>query len=163
MNQDDLFNSEAFDAESLSAFNAFAKGYGILLDHQLSGSRVICDPPVLDTDEDHLYLVSDLDHAGQWFGAMGWDNCLADWIDKQERDPGSRDATGYAVELESGARFQAWRRGEVNVIITDDETLHLRSVAATLLATRLNLRAKEERIKLFRCIKFGEVYGGRYE
>lgn len=127
-----------------------------------SGSRVICDPPVMDTDVDYLVLVDDLDVAGAFFHAYDWHNCLENWLDKEDKDKGAMDASGYAVELECGARFQAWRQGEVNVILTDDETLHMRSVAATLLAKQLNLQSKEERIKLFRCIKFGEAYGGRY-
>lgn len=133
-----------------------------VLHHTMSGSRVICDPPVLDTDVDYLVLVEDLDVAGAYFHAYQWHNCLENWLDKGDKDKGALDSSGYAVELECGARFQAWRQGEINVILTDDETLHLRSVAATLLAKQLNLQTKAERIKLFRCIKFGEEYAGRY-
>lgn len=123
-----------------------------------SGSRVICDPPVLNTDQDYLMLVEDLDAAGIAFQSYRYLNCLDEWLNTEAGD--RQDY--YSVELEAGARFQAWRFEDINVIVTDDETLHLRSVAATLLAKQLNLQTKAERIKLFRCIKFGEEYAGRY-
>lgn len=132
----------------------------LLLHFCETGSRVICDPPVLDTDLDYLVYVRDLDEAGWWFSSHHWKNCFEDWEDKVDKDPGTQ-ADYYTVEIADGARFQAWRRKEVNVIVTDDELLHLRSRAATLLAAQLNLQSKAERIALFRCIKFGETYGGR--
>lgn len=154
-----LFKDDAEAEGSLECFHRFCQQNTPIKDHCLTGSRVICNPPVMDTDVDHLYLVEDLDYAGRWFGAEGWNNCLTDWLDKDSQ----ADDAGYAVELDNGVRFQAWRKGEINVILTDDETLHLRNVAATLLAKQLNLTNKAERIKLFRCIKFGEPYGGRYQ
>lgn len=136
-------------------------GQGFVKDIRLSGSSVICDPPVIDTDVDYLILVEDLNQAGAYFSCEEWTNCFEDWNEKTDKDPFLHHDE-YTVELESGARFQAWRCSNINVILTDDETLHLRNRAATLLAKELNLLNKSERIKLFRCIKFGEAYGGRY-
>lgn len=126
-----------------------------------SGSRVICDPPVIDTDDDHLVLVCDLDSANQLFSDLGWSNCMQNWAGREDTDSGiALDEDQYAAEDKYGARFSAWRQGEINVIVTDDTTLYLRSVGATLVAKELNLCAKPERIALFRAIKYGEHYEG---
>ena len=153
---------ELIEKNSIRDFFQWAHREGVLLDAQDTGSRVICDPPVLDTDDDKLLLVKDLEHAGNWFSCNGWDNCFEDWKDKADKDPAEQVDT-YTVELADGARFQSWRRGTVNVIVTDDEVLHLRSRAATLLAKELNLTDKKDRIRLFRAVKFAENYGGRYQ
>ena len=117
--------------------------------HQ-TGSRYTVMPAVLDTDEDWLVLVEDLKATAKEmdddFVLNPWSPCLP-----QE----------YNSEAETSWRFRAWRRGEVNLIVTDDRTMYLRSVAATLLAAKLNLKTKEERVELFRAIKFGDKHEGR--
>ena len=145
---------------SLDHFLEWASGLGLLLDCAPTGSRVICCPAVLNTDADFLVLVTELNAAGAFFLCEGWSNCFEAWKEKDNTDPREQQDS-YTVELEGGARFQAWRRGEVNVILTDDVALHMRSRAATLLAQQLALNDKDERISLFRCIKFGETYTGR--
>lgn len=119
-----------------------------------SGSSVICDPPVTTTDVDLLILVSDLEETGIAF--IKWENCLEEFVSGSDKI----DKSGYIAEILDGARFSAFRMGKLNVIITDDQALHIRSVAATLLAKELNLQDKQERIALFRAVKFGENYEG---
>lgn len=125
-----------------------------------TGSRIICDPPVMNTDEDYLLLVRDLDQAGYYFLAKGWVNCFEKWREKVDTDE-FVNPDNYSVEIEGGARFQSWRSGSINVIVTDNVPLHLRSRAATLLARELNLTNKDDRIALFRCIKYNMDYSGR--
>lgn len=147
-------NMEQLSRVGTSEFDNFS-----VLHVYKTGSSVICNPPVLDTDEDYLVLVDNLEEAGFWFQPHGWTNCFDDWSNKQDSDPGI-DVDGYTIELTTGARFQAWRREKENIIVTDDRTLHIQSVAATLLAKELNLTDKAQRIALFRAIKFGEEYTG---
>lgn len=125
-----------------------------------TGSMYTCNPPVTNTDIDYLVLTHNLDECGCRLDKYNFDNCFEDWVSKSNTDPAKLDESGYAVELENGARFSAWRRGNLNLIVTDDVTLYMRSVAATLLAKHLNLKHKHDRVNLFRCIKFAEKYEG---
>lgn len=116
-----------------------------------TGSWFTCDPPVLDTDEDWLVLVKDL-IAFQFEAKQdGWEDCLHEDARSQ-----------YNMEEGCGMYWIAVRKGKVNLIVTNDEAYYLRSVGATLLCKQLNLQDKDERIKLFRSIKFEEPYNGRY-
>lgn len=124
-----------------------------------TGSSFTCDPPVLNTDEDYLVYVNVLDYAGYKLRQNGWKNCFEEWQNKEDTDP-AKETDGYSVEDTFGARFQAWRLGKMNVILTDDVALYLRSVGATLVAKHLNLQDKAARIALFRCIKYGQEYSG---
>jgi len=110
-----------------------------------TGSRYTVVPAVLDTDEDWLVLVPDLDDANAALEERGLEKCLS------QSDP-------YEIEQPLW-RFRAWRSGDVNLILTDDKTMYLRGVAATLLAAKLNVTDKQYRIDLFRQIRFGENYG----
>lgn len=125
----------------------------------MSGSRVICDPPVLDTDIDYLVYVNNLESSGDVLMRHGWTNCFEEWAAKEDTDPG-KQVNDYTIEIEDGARFQAWRNGEANVIVTDSKSFYVRSCAATLMAKSLNLRQKSQRIELFRAIKYGNDYNG---
>ena len=111
-----------------------------------TGSRVICDPPVMNTDHDILILVDNLCLAMAHYEAHGWTNCL-------------HTGNPY-VEEGNGEMWCAFRKGIENHIITADVPLYLRSVGATLIAKELNLQSKDDRIALFRCLKFGEAYKG---
>ena len=128
-----------------------------VIDVAVTGSSYTCDPPVTTTDRDYLVLVDNLDTAGCDLKDAGWVNCLKDWEERADTDPGTR-CDDYSIEIEGGARFQAWRLGELNVIVTDDVALHTRSRAATELCKALNLTEKADRIALFRCVKFGEHF-----
>lgn len=127
-----------------------------------TGSSFTCDPPVLDTDDDYLVLIEPgrLEEAGCRLDKYAFTNCFDDWVDKEDTDDATLSESGYSVETAAGARFSAWRRGKVNLIVTDDIPFYLRSVGATLLAKELNLQHKHQRIDLFRCLKFGNVYEG---
>lgn len=104
------------------------------------GSREICDPPPLDTDEDWLVVVRDPDDH-QLVKAIlrkdGFDCSLTD---------------GYP----SSPRFTSWRKGQLNYVVTADHDFAWRWRVATALAKRLNLLDKGDRIALFQAVVFAE-------
>lgn len=127
----------------------------------LIGSSASCSPPVLDTDIDYMVLVTDLQDTTNYLGETNWTNCCADWADHRGLDPGlSLRADSYAVEDKYGASFTAFRKDKYNLIVTDDKTLYLRSVGAHMVCKHLNLLDKQDRIALYRAIKYGEDYSG---
>lgn len=98
-----------------------------------SGSRVICDPPVLDTDEDFFILV-DKYPSDIRMETDGWEKC-----DKKD---------GYM-----NGPIKAFRKGTKNWIFTTSRDHYVRVAAATALAKELNLTRKEDRIALFSMIQ----------
>jgi hypothetical protein len=99
-----------------------------------TGSRVICSPPVLDTDEDYVVLI----RPGT-LGKLG--------------EAGFRQTSredDYGIE-----GFTAWRRGPVNLICTNHRRFYEKFVNATRLARKLNLTGKEQRIALFQAVLYG--------
>lgn len=93
-----------------------------------TGSSYICNPPVLDTDIDFVILIKD------------W-NKLHDWCKQNAFKTNFED---YAIE-----EFRSYKRGVINIIVTDDPTWYKRFVKATELAKQLNLLDKQQRINLF--------------
>jgi hypothetical protein len=99
-----------------------------------TGSRVICDPPVLDTDEDYVVLTK--------FGTLK--TLLEDGYVRTSAEH-DYDITG----------FVAFRKGNVNLIATDKADFYHSFVNATRLAKALNLRDKKHRIALFQAVLYG--------
>lgn len=101
-----------------------------------TGSRYICNPPPMDTDEDYLL-----------YGDLGLINI------------GLRHA-GFKMTAEQyagGSFFLTYRLGEYNILATDSEVLYERFAAATLLAKARNLLEKQDRIDLFQLILYGDI------
>lgn len=100
------------------------------------GSRITCDPAPTDTDEDFLVVV-------------------------RKRNPGAMAAAGF--ELDTGGshyepsegQFNSWRKGSLNLIVTDDRKFARRFLAASAVAQRLNLLNKADRIALFQAVLYG--------
>lgn len=115
-----------------------------------TGSRYTVQPAVLTTDDDWLVLVEDLKEAESRMGVIPG----TVWT------PWQRCFHPYSPEMEPGS-WSAWRNGDLNLIVTDDRTLYLRKVAATLLCAKLNLTDKQDRIDLFRAVQDGGAYTGR--
>lgn len=105
--------------------------------HQ-TGSRFICDPPVLTTDDD--YVVYGTRAALEKLCADGF----------QITSP----VRGYDIN-----GFIALRRGEINLIFTQDQQFYHRFVKATRLAKRLNLREREQRVALFQAVLYDRYPG----
>jgi hypothetical protein len=113
--------------------------------HELVGSRVTCNPPPVDTDQDVLVFI---------------DSENADYFVSKMKNAGFNVelGEGYAEDaLNSGEedRFQSYRLGDVNLIVTVDERFYTRFSAATSMAKRANLMQKEERIALFQAVLYG--------
>lgn len=94
-----------------------------------TGSRVICNPPVMETDADFVVL----DQAGV-LNLRSWAEATTD----SEYDGGTH----------------TFRLGEVNLIVVDDGDDFKRWKVATQIATRLNLTSKPERIALFQGVLY---------
>lgn len=108
------------------------------------GSRYVCDPPVLDTDRDTLFLVNDIPKAEAALLAEGWTPCL----------------NGEYFEV----AFKAFRKGIDNYVITAQQHFFDRYVLAAQVAKALNLQNKEDRIKVHETlINAVGAYFGFYE
>lgn len=102
-----------------------------------TGSRYICNPPPIDTDEDWVCLSSDgLRKALELAGAT---------------------VDGDPEKYEGMTNFVSWRLGSVNLILTDCPDFYRLFVAATEEARRQNLMHKPDRIALFQRHLYGNV------
>ena len=104
----------------------------------LTGSRVMCDPPPDNTDQDVVVLVSCDPIELQQVLGVGW-----------EMEGSCNNST----------EFFSYRSadGEYNLITTSKQSFYDKFVAATSLARDRNLLDKKDRIALFRQILYGEV------
>lgn len=110
------------------------------------GSRVSCDPPPTDTDEDWLVLVrkDDIRAAIDLLNANGY------YLDNPN--------THYAPD---SGDFNSWRdKDNINLIVTYDEKWHKLFLIATEAAKELNLMKKEQRVALFQAILYGNYNHG---
>lgn len=94
----------------------------------LTGSSYICNPPVTDTDIDFVVY------------SQEWDK-LHDWCEK--------NAFKTNFEAYEHEAFRSYKRGIINLIVTDDPLFYKRFVKATEVAKKLNLLNKQQRIDLF--------------
>ena len=94
-----------------------------------TGSSVICDPPVLDTDIDLVIYVADRKQASFDLSMMNFSRCS---------------------DYETGSgKFDAYRRDKLNLIVTDVRADFYAWYFATVEATKLNITAKQDRIAFF--------------
>lgn len=98
-----------------------------------TGSRFICDPPPMDTDEDTMILVEE--------GALEY---AVNDLKNQSWEMGGSEVPG------NPSRWISFRKDFYNFIVTDSKTFYDQMVAATMEAKRLNLLKKEDRVALFR-------------
>lgn len=107
------------------------------------GSRVTCDPPVTDTDNDILCLV-DTSELKRFllFAAVGGFEIA-----------GSVPASELDISMEK-SRFVSLKLGDMNLIVTADPEFAKRFMVATWLAKQLNLRVKRDRIDLFQFVLY---------
>jgi hypothetical protein len=99
-----------------------------------TGSRYICDPPVMDTDWDKVALVSD----------PMFQLTLSILVED-----------GWALSRTYGGLnpgFRAARKGQANLIMTTSYDFFNRFLAATLLSKYLALNDKEVRINMFKSV-----------
>lgn len=101
------------------------------------GSRVTCNPPPVDTDEDWLCLV--------------WN----DPSNRMQAEGFKQDGSPQFYTGNDNGGFRSWRRDEVNIVTTQDEAFARKFMAATELARRFNLLKKADRIALFQAVLYG--------
>ena len=109
---------------------------GLYQEALLTGSRVMCNPPVLDTDLDVVLLVTDGDAV------------LA--IERQGYTL-TTDAA-YGVDLNG---FCTFRKGDVNLIVTSNAAEFRSWAVATRWCTELNLQSKTDRAAFFDIVRHG--------
>ena len=115
-----------------------------------TGSRHIEWPPKLTTDDDYLIFIDgcDINYYREKLVEEGWTDCLDQ--DTQE---------GFERYQEEGVSLDAWgafRIDDINVMIYESKYLYDASCAATFLCQKLNVKDKEQRIRIFRWFKFNE-------
>ena len=101
------------------------------------GSRVTCDPPPTNTDEDWLCLMAG--DPTERMGAAGF---------KQDGSP------EFYTGNDNGG-FRSWRKGDLNIVTTESQEFFDRFETATHLAKRFNLLIKSDRIALFQAVLYG--------
>lgn len=109
-----------------------------------TGSRIICNPPPMGTDEDFIVLVNraTIEHA-----TLLLQNGFV---------MGGSDPT-YANEQDIGGGdfgFQSFTKDEVNYILTESSKFYHNFCYATDIAKKLNLLKKQQRIDLFQIILY---------
>jgi hypothetical protein len=114
------------------------------------GSRVTCNPPPVDTDEDWLVLLDSDEvqkrlEAGDGMAAFV---TLCDFGFNQDGNPESYTGMGEG-------EFRSWRRGDVNIVTTPDPVFYQKFLDATATAKELNLLDKGDRIALFQDVLYG--------
>lgn len=114
-----------------------------------TGSRVICKPPVMDTDEDWIF---DCSKEGQMVAAEAVLKKHGFWMaDMSQEDYG-----------DIRENFTPYRLGHLNFILCNNRAFYKKFVFATYLAARLNLLKKEDRIVLFQGVLYGKIDGEEY-
>ena len=103
------------------------------------GSRITCNPPPKDTDEDVLLLTDDLN------------TLIGDCIEVGFTRDGDATAS-YPTE------FVSLRNGTMNFIITDNEEFFKKFMLATHVCKSLNVLLKAHRICVFQAILYGKEF-----
>lgn len=111
-------------------------------DYRPTGSWVMCDPPVLNTDKDYIILVNDFDS----------------YAAELQDDYGFECTTGeYPIPADEACTFSTFRRGDINLIVTENKGFFDSFCDATVLSTKLNLLDKKQRITLFQYVLYGNL------
>ncbi len=107
-----------------------------------TGSRVICNPPPMDTDEDFLVKLKP--------------NVSLKFFEQQMQFEGFEGSSGDMYDLDETI-FVSLRKEETNLIVTTNQEFFDKMVLATAVAKRLNVMEKKNRIMLFNAIVRGEA------
>jgi len=108
---------------------------GLILRLQPTGSKFICNPPVMSTDEDYFAWGFNYEKVIRELQELGWELCCnPDYLD---------------------TKFTALRKGSLNLIIVNGKIEFEKCVQCTKLAKRFNLLNKQDRIDLFELVRNG--------
>jgi len=105
-----------------------------------TGSTVICNPPVTDTDIDYVVYTKELAGLIRFLEDQGFEQS---YVDDEE------------YEINEDGIFCSLRLGNANLILTSNHDYFLGFCNATDLAKKLNLVNKEDRITLFKAVLYG--------
>lgn len=108
-----------------------------------TGSRYICEPPVMDTDMDIVVLVYEF---GKGVNALIQDLGY-------DFDPNAQ-AGDYELDMLSPSGFMSLRKDDVNLIVTSDNGFFAKFRIATVKAKAANILDKEERKALFQRVLY---------
>lgn len=106
-----------------------------------TGSSVICNPPVTDTDIDYVIYTNEEVKLDTFLKCEGFTKSCED---KEE----------YDLEKEG---FTCYRRENINLIVLNDRKWYLKWVLATKVARKLNLKVKADRVMLFKSFLYDEA------
>lgn len=107
------------------------------------GSRITCNPPPMDTDEDFLVLVEDKEAAIKGLRSLGFEYS-ADPVKLAEYE---------RLNETSQWSFTSLFFGDVNYIVTDSPFFFERFLTATHICKTLNLLNKADRILVFEGVR----------
>jgi hypothetical protein len=105
------------------------------------GSRVTCNPPPVDTDEDWLVHTENALAFREVALDVGFNIGGSLFLDAQ-------------CPLNADDRFSSYMRGDENLIVTQDRHFFDKFKAASSVAKRLNLLDKADRIALFQAVLY---------
>lgn len=109
------------------------------------GSRVTVTPPVTDTDDDYVLLIEDYR-----------DEAFRQSIENVMTANGWTLGGSKALNNSGFNKFQSWKKGDLNIILTRDEEWFNKMRCATLLCIELNLKEKSQRIRVFEAVVYGK-------
>jgi len=108
------------------------------------GSRITCNPPPINTDEDFLVLASSSDMTSEVVALLAGEQF--EW-----------EGDGEHYQLTVGSGFMSWRKDKMNIIFTANEDFARRHKAATNICKKLNVMEKADRVKIFQAFLYGNV------
>ena len=128
-----MLEPEVYEFSNLLAKDQWVAEYWLL-----TGSRIICNPPVEDTDIDIVFIYN------AKFSLVLQEAGFTITPHQDEIYPNQEIAACY-------------RKGKCNLIAVRTKGDYDRWEAATKLATALNLQQKEQRVKLFQYMTEGKI------
>ena len=109
------------------------------------GSRVTCNPPPTDTDQDYLV-------------AANGKQSVAEAVNILSAHGFSWEGNEHYQDV-AESTFMSWRKGDVNFIVSANPDFVRRHHAATALCTRFNLLEKADRVALFQAVLYANIHG----
>jgi len=105
------------------------------------GSRITCNPPVMNTDADYLVRTGNLIRFVETALRSGWE--IGGSFQDDDNQP--------------GLHFVSLTKDDANLIVTKSGEFYRRFHAATVIATELNILDKPKRVRVFQAILYGNV------
>lgn len=121
---------------------------------QPCGSRVTCNPPPMDTDEDYLLLI-EADGGGRDGPSGTRVSNLEYYLRQNGWEVGGSLPTDIEPPVREDEKFRSWTYGPLNLIVSESATFFQRFMAATAICKRLNLMNKADRIAVFQAVLYG--------